>query len=95
MFGTDRSGRGWKLNTRTISDTCSAIQRALECDVLIMTTGNFATPYMPNIDMSLFEGLVLHVKDLHNATMIYYPTVLKLSQSLEETNHHSKLPVLV
>jgi dimethylaniline monooxygenase (N-oxide forming) len=59
VFNIESHGKGWNLNT--IMDS---IPKTLTCDVLVMATGICSTPFMPSIDMSSFEGLVLHPKDL-------------------------------
>jgi cation diffusion facilitator CzcD-associated flavoprotein CzcO len=70
MFNTEvisieKDGKGWKLFTQIPGSRTADGREGVTCDKLIMATGLCSKPYIPDIDTSAFEGMILHTKDLH------------------------------
>jgi dimethylaniline monooxygenase (N-oxide forming) len=65
MFNTEvisieRDGKGWKLFTKVSGSRTTDGREVVTYDKLIIATGLCSKPYVPVIDSSSFEGLVIH-----------------------------------
>lgn len=60
VSNVERDGKGWKLVTKGAGKEIT-----FSCDVLIVATGQCTKPKLPDLDMSKFDGLILHAKDRH------------------------------
>ncbi|PTB62781.1 hypothetical protein BBK36DRAFT_1128308 [Trichoderma citrinoviride] len=58
------SEKGWTVETQTTSPHGKPVSESLDCDKLIVATGNFNNPKYPDVKSSEFSGLVLHTKDI-------------------------------
>jgi dimethylaniline monooxygenase (N-oxide forming) len=57
-----RSGSGWSVAVRPTGSESSKMEE-LQCDKLIVATGQTSQPVMPKIDTSAFKGRIFHSKD--------------------------------
>ncbi|KAL6852030.1 hypothetical protein J3F83DRAFT_771831 [Trichoderma novae-zelandiae] len=58
------SEKGWTVEVQTTSDDGKPAAETLDCDKLIVATGNFNNPKYPEAKGSEFNGLVIHTKDI-------------------------------
>jgi cation diffusion facilitator CzcD-associated flavoprotein CzcO len=65
VTNVERNGKGWLLHTKQVGDDQVATAKTYTCDVLMVATGTFSIPQLPNIDTSRFQGKVFHTKDLN------------------------------
>jgi dimethylaniline monooxygenase (N-oxide forming) len=65
VISIEKDGKGWKLFTKVSGSRTTDGREVVTCDKLIMATGLCSKPYVPVIDTSSFEGLVIHWKDLY------------------------------
>jgi dimethylaniline monooxygenase (N-oxide forming) len=68
VFNTDvtsveRNGKGWLVHTKIVDD--GSRKQTYTCGVLMVATGNFSIPKLPNVDTSSFEGKIFHTKALN------------------------------
>lgn len=59
----EREGKGWKISMRPAGEMLEAEYEPISCDVLILATGSFSSPNIPDLNTSTFTGLVLHSVD--------------------------------
>jgi dimethylaniline monooxygenase (N-oxide forming) len=64
VTSVEKEGRGWKVHTKKSGEAAIAKWQTLTCDVLMVATGHFSVPKLPNIDISAFEGKTFHTKDV-------------------------------
>lgn len=62
----ERDGKGWRVHMRPAGELLVNVNEAMTCDVLIVATGLFSKPNIPDVDTSAFTGLFMHSKDLRN-----------------------------
>jgi dimethylaniline monooxygenase (N-oxide forming) len=65
VTSVEKEGRGWKVYTKRSGEALIAKGQTLTCDVLMVATGHFTVPKLPNIDISAFEGKTFHTKDVN------------------------------
>lgn len=65
VTSVEKEGRGWKVYTKRSGEAVIAKGQTLTCDVLMVATGHFTVPKLPNIDISAFEGKTFHTKDVN------------------------------
>lgn len=65
VASVERDGKGWLVHTKKVGEKISAKEESLECDVLMIATGHFTVPKLPNIDTSAFDGKIVHTVDLN------------------------------
>jgi len=61
-------GKSVKLKNKPKETKGEEKEESMSCDVLMVATGNYSKPSMPDMDMSAFKGIILHTKDLHKRT---------------------------
>jgi hypothetical protein len=65
VTSVEKEGRGWKVHTKKSGEAGIAKWQMLTCDILMVATGHFSVPKLPNIDISAFEGKTFHTKDVN------------------------------
>lgn len=61
----ERDGRGWKVYTKDVGEGSNSDEIAvMDCDKLLVATGLYSRPMLPDIDTSAFTGIAIHSKDL-------------------------------
>jgi dimethylaniline monooxygenase (N-oxide forming) len=65
VTSVEREGNGWKVHTKRLGEGAFTKEEKLACDVLMVATGHFTVPKLPNIDTSTFDGEILHTKDVN------------------------------
>ncbi|KAH7350696.1 hypothetical protein BKA65DRAFT_582690 [Rhexocercosporidium sp. MPI-PUGE-AT-0058] len=66
VLNVTRSGKGWELLTKVMEEDFGTVKEdIMTCDVLLVATGLHSRPKMPDLDISAFQGIVIHARDLH------------------------------
>ena len=59
----ERNGSGWKILVRPTGESVSVLE-SMTCEKLIIATGITSKPNLPSTDMSSFDGVSFHAKDM-------------------------------
>lgn len=63
VMRVERQGKGWMVGMRAVGGLVDVGEEEMRCDVLIMATGSFSKPNIPELDTSKFTGLIMHSID--------------------------------
>lgn len=64
----EREGKGWNVHTKKTGGGPTGKEQILSCDILLVATGHFSVPKLPNIDTSAFDGKTFHTKDVNESS---------------------------
>ncbi|KAL7928619.1 hypothetical protein V8C35DRAFT_228893 [Trichoderma chlorosporum] len=58
------SEKGWTVDAQNTGNDGELVSQSFDCDKLIVATGTFSNPKLPDVAMTEFKGLALHTKDI-------------------------------
>ncbi|KAF3055374.1 Uncharacterized protein CFAM422_013152 [Trichoderma lentiforme] len=56
--------KGWIVDAQNTGEDGKQISQTFDCDKLIVATGNFSNPKLPDVAMAEFKGLAIHTKNI-------------------------------
>ncbi|QYT05906.1 Flavin-containing monooxygenase [Trichoderma simmonsii] len=56
--------KGWIVDAQNTGDDGNQTSQTFDCDKLIVATGNFSNPKLPDVAMAEFKGLAIHTKNI-------------------------------
>jgi cation diffusion facilitator CzcD-associated flavoprotein CzcO len=65
VTSVERQGKGWLVHTQKVGQNATTREQNFHCDVLMVATGHFTVPKLPDIDTSAFKGKVFHTNYLN------------------------------